>query len=475
MNRWINPRHSLPLLLLLAGCSVGPDYARPPAPTPVAFKELAGWAPAKPSDDIDRGTWWRVYGDATLDQLEQEIDIGNQNLRAYEAAYRQARATVDVGRSDYFPTIGASGSGQRQRASRATATTKTAEATVSWDLDLWGKVRRQVESDQAGAEASAAELASIRLSAQAELATDYFELRYQDSLKQLLSDTVIAYQRTLDITRNQYAAGIAARSDVVTAETQLKTTQASLIAADVLRAQYEHAIALLVGKPPAGLTIAKGSLATSVPDVPVALPAALLQRRPDIAEAERTMRQENALIGVETAAYYPDISLSAAFGYSGAAGALFTASNELWSLAASGSETLIDGGARGAAVDAARATYDQSVADYRETVLAAFQDVEDQLSGLRILADQAKAEAEAVALAQDALRISLNEYQAGTVSYTTVVTTQATALSNQQTALAVMESRMTTNVSLIRALGGGWVDTPEAASPPVKTADADAP
>lgn len=444
--------------LLLAGCAVGPDYVRPSAPTPVAFKELRGWTAARPADDLDRGAWWSVYQDPLLDQLERQIDVGNQNLRAYEAAFRSARALVDEARANYFPTVSAGGSGERQKASGKIASTKAAQLSASWDLDLWGKVRRQVESDQAAAEASAAELASIRLAAQAELATYYFELRYQDSLTRLLGETVDAYKRSLDITRNQYAAGVAARSDVITAETQLKSTQATLIAAGVLRAQYEHAIAILTGKPPADLTIQAADLTSVVPDIPVQLPATLLQRRPDIAQTERTLQEENALIGVATAAYYPDVSLSADFGYSSAASGLFSASKQIWSLAASGSETLFDGGSRGAAVDVATANYDQAVANYRQTVLTAFQDVEDGLSGLRILADQARQQSEAVDAAREAERIALNEYKAGTANYTTVVTAQATALSNEQTALQIQQSRMTTSVSLIKALGGGWTD-----------------
>jgi NodT family efflux transporter outer membrane factor (OMF) lipoprotein len=450
--------YSFLLLFLLSGCMVGPNYVRPTAPTPAAYKELQGWAQARPADDIDRGAWWSIYNDPLLDQLERQIDIGNQNLRAYEAAYRKARATVAEARASLFPTLSATGSATRQRESSRTSTAKTTEFSASWDLDLWGKVRRQVESDKAGAEASVAELASIRLAAQAELATDYFELRYQDSLTKLLTETVEAYKRSLAITQNQYATGVAARSDVITAETNLKTTQSSLIAAGVLRAQYEHAIAILIGKPPADLSIPPGELPATVPDVPVQVPSTLLQRRPDIAEAERTLQQQNALIGVETAAFYPEISLSAAFGYSSASGALFNISKQIWSLAASGTEKLFDGGKRSAAVEAARATYEQAVANYRQTVLTAFQDVEDNLSGLRILSEQGEMQAQAVASARDAVRITLNEYKAGTTTYTAVVTAQATALSNEQTALQIMESRMTSNVGLIKALGGGWTD-----------------
>jgi NodT family efflux transporter outer membrane factor (OMF) lipoprotein len=446
------------LAIVLSGCTVGPDYVRPTAPTPAVYKELQGWTQARPSDDIDRGQWWRIYGDPLLDRLESEVDIGNQNLRAFEAAYRQARAIVREAEANYFPTIAAGVSGSRAGSGVGKPTTiKTAEVSASWDLDLWGRVRRLVESDKANAQATAAELASARLSAQSDLATFYFQLRFQDSLGKLLSDTVHEDQRSLEIVRNQYKAGTAPRSDVITAETLVKTTQASLIAVELLRAQFEHAIALLIGKPPADLSIPVGALSSTVPDVPVQVPSVLLQRRPDIAQAERTVQAQNALIGVATAALYPDVSLSAVFGFAGS-GALFGASNEIWSLAASGTQVLFDGGLRHAVIDAAQASYEQAVANYRQTVLAAFSDVENQLSGQRILADQSRAEADAVALARQAVQIALNEYRAGTVTYTTVVTAQATLLSEEETALQTMESRLTMNVSLVRALGGGWTD-----------------
>lgn len=443
-------------LLALQGCAVGPDYRRPDVATPVAFKEAPkGWKRAAPADGTARGDWWRIYHDPVLDSLVPQVAIDNQNLKAYEAAYRQALAVVREARADLAPTVSVAPGVTRARGSGATATTDSLEASASWDLDLWGKVRRQVESDQASAQASAAELANLTLSAQEELVSDYFSMRYQDSLTRLLNDTVKAYERSLDITRNQYEAGVAARSDVVTAQTTLATARASAIAAEQLRDQYEHAIALLIGKPPSGLTIAPAELAQNVPDVPLMVPSALLERRPDIAEAERTMAQENALIGVAVAAYYPTISLSAVAGYSGA-GPLISAANALWSLAASGSETLIDGGARSAAVDAARASYDQSVANYRQTVLSAFHDVEDELSDLRVLGKQAVAQDEAVKLARQSEQISLDEYEAGTVTYTTVVTAQATALSNEETALQIRSNRLIATASLIEALGGGW-------------------
>lgn len=442
----------------LAACTVGPDYTRPTVETPASFKELQGWTAAAPSDDAPRGDWWTVYDDPLLDRLERRIDVGNQNLRAFEAAYRQAQAVVREAQANYYPTIAAGLAGSRGGQGLGTPKTSgSAELQGSWDLDVWGKVRRQVESDRAAAQGSAAAVAATRLSAQTSLATFYFELRFQDSLAKLLSDTVESFTRSLEIVRHQYEAGTAPRSDLITAETQVQTTEASLVAVGLLRAQFEHAIAMLTGRPPADLSIPVGALATAVPDVPVAIPAVLLQRRPDIAQAERALQAQNALIGVATAALYPDINLSAVIGFSGA-GPLFSASNELWTLAASGTQVLFDGGLRHAVIDAARAGYAQAVASYRQTVLGAFQDVEDQLAAQRVLAAQADAEAKAVALARDAVRIALNEYQAGTVTYTTVVTAQTTLLADEQTALQVAESRFTTNVSLIRALGGGWSD-----------------
>lgn len=443
-------------LMLQACVAVGPDYLKPEVATPVAFKEAPkGWKIAEPGDGAHRGAWWSVYKDPLLDQLVPQVAISNQNLKAYEAAYRQAQALVREARSGLFPTVTTSPSATRARASGMTATTETVEAGASWDLDLWGKVRRQIESSQAGAGASAAQLADLTLSAQTELVTDYFELRYQDSLARLLNDTVVAYQRSLTITQNQYNAGTAARSDVITAQTQLASTHSSAISAEQLRAQYEHAIALLIGKAPSELMISSGALAQAVPDIPLSVPSALLERRPDIAEAERTMRQQNALIGVAVAAYYPTINLSAVAGYSGIT-PLVSATNLVWSLAASGSQTLLDGGARSATVDAARATYDQSVANYRQTVLTAFHDVEDELSNLRILKRQAAAQVEAVGLARQAVTIALNEYQAGTTAYTTVVTAQATSLTNEESALDIQQNRLVASASLIKALGGNW-------------------
>jgi NodT family efflux transporter outer membrane factor (OMF) lipoprotein len=429
---------------------------------PLQYKELGaapvGWKAAVPADDRDRGNWWSIYHDPLLDDLERRVGINNQNLKAYEAAYRQALALADEAHSNLFPTASAAPAVARSRSSGITNSTRSVQISAAWEFDLWGRIRRQVESQRASAEASAAQLHGVQLSAQAELAIDYFQLRYEDSLQALLSNTLTAYQRTLDITRNQYAAGTAARSDIVAAETQLQTTRAQLIAVGVSRAQYEHAIALLVGQPPSEIAIPVARLAAEVPTVPVTLPSTLLERRPDVAQAERTVAQENALIGAAVAAYYPDISLSGMLGYAGSpVSGLIAASNRVWSAAASGNQVLLDGGARSAAVAAARAAYEQSVANYRQTVLAAFQDVENALSSLNILADQAEAEAGAVALARQGVEIALHEYEAGTQAYTTVVTAQATALTNEEIALQIAAGRLTASVALLRALGGGWV------------------
>jgi NodT family efflux transporter outer membrane factor (OMF) lipoprotein len=463
---------SICLLLLATACSVGPNYHRPSAPVPTVYKEFKGWKVATPNDTINRGAWWSIYRDPTLDRLERQINISNQTLKQDEAAYREARAQVREQQSSFFPSLTVTPQIQRQKSGGGAVassgrgipsgggmaiTSYSLEGTATWEPDVWGKIRRNVESSVANAQASAALLAAAKLSAQAQLATDYFELRYADSLKSLLDDTAKAYQHALDITKNQYAAGTAARSDVVNAEAQLLAAQAAAINVGVQRAQDEHAIALLAGKPPAEVSIPPGSLPERVPIVPANVPSTLLERRPDIAEAERQMEQENALIGVQVAAYFPTIDLSATFGYAGGpATGLFSASNQVWSLMASATQILFSGGQRSAAVAAARAAYDQSVANYREVVLAAFQNVEDELASLRVLGRQIGVNQAAVQAAQRAVEITLNEYQAGTVAYTTVITAQITLLADQETALLVQENRVIASVALVQALGGGW-------------------
>jgi NodT family efflux transporter outer membrane factor (OMF) lipoprotein len=454
------------LLGLVVACSVGPNYHRPTAPVPSGYKEFKGWKVAVPNDTMNRGAWWSIYRDPTLDSLERQIKISNQTLKQDEAAYQEARAEVREQQSSFFPSLAVTPQVQREKiGGGAIGTTRggtainsfSLEGTATWEPDIWGKIRRSVESSVANAQATAAQLAAATLSTQAQLATDYFELRYADSLKNLLDQTVKGFQRSLDITKNQYAAGTAARSDVINAEAQLLAAQAAAINVGVQRAQAEHAIALLIGKTPSEVSIAPATLAERIPIVPTNIPSTLLERRPDIAEAERQMQQENALIGVQVAAYYPTIDLSAASGYAGnPATALFSASDQVWSLVASASQTLLSGGQRSAAVAAARAAYDQSVANYRETVLAAFQNVEDELASLRILGQQIGVDQAAVDAAQRAVEITLNEYQAGTVSYTTVITSQVTLLTDQETALLVQENRLIASVALVQALGGGW-------------------
>jgi NodT family efflux transporter outer membrane factor (OMF) lipoprotein len=467
--------------LLLSACEVGPDYQKPAAASPPAYKESSeaavkteGWKPAEPKDAANRGAWWSIYSDPVLDGIESQVEISNQNLKASEAAFRQARALVSEARAGYFPVLGAnasvqrsgqgggSSSGGRTSASRA-QTQYDLTATASWDLDLWGRIRRGVESNEASAQASAADLASARLSFEAELASDYFSLRIDDEQMRLLNATVEAFQKSLEITQNRYRAGVAAKSDVAQAQTQVETTRAQAIAVGVQRAQLEHAIAVLIGKPPAEFSIAPEPFKSGVPEVPAGVPSTLLERRPDIAAAERRVAAANAQIGVAIAAYYPDLTLSASYGFAGPVlGTLVQASNAVWALGPQLAETIFNGGLREAQVEAAKAAYDQTVADYRQTVLSGFQQVEDELSNLRILAQQAQVQEGAVKAAEESERLTLNDYKAGTVAYTSVVTAQATALSNKQSLLTIQQTRLAANVALIQALGGGWtaVDLP---------------
>jgi NodT family efflux transporter outer membrane factor (OMF) lipoprotein len=467
-------RPALLCVAALGGCMVGPDYHVADAPQSAKFKELDGWEISHPADAIDRGAWWSVYHDPVLDGLEKQIDVSNQTLKQAEASYRNARALVDEARANLFPTLDATTS--TTRSSRGGGTVVSGinvgggggqtinnyalEASASWDLDVWGRIRRQVESNVAEAQASAADVASARLSAQGSLATFYFELRGEDSLQILLDQNVKDFESSLRITQNQYASGIVSRADVVAAQALLQSTQAQAIAVSEMRGQFEHAIAVLTGHAPSDLSIPAGTLTQDAPVMPPGVPSTLLQRRPDVAVAERTMQQQNALIGVAVAAFYPDITLSALYGYSGnPIGSLVEVANRVWSLGASASETLFEGGARTAAVAAARATYDQSVASYRQTVLTAFQQVEDELVALRVLEKQAVKQDEAVESARKAVEIALNEYRAGTVAYTTVITEQQMALSDEQTALTIRQSRLVASVALIQALGGGWDTT----------------
>lgn len=445
-------------MLLVSACTVGPDYHRPTAKLTEHFKELPGWKLATPRDDAAKGVWWTAFGDPVLDSLERQVDIGNQTLRADEAAYRNARALVDEARAALYPTLdGAPGLTSSSAGGSAARTQYTAEAAASWQIDVWGRIRRQVESDVAGAQASAATLANARLSLQATLATAYCDLRVTDELQRVLDGTVHNDTEALRIVQNQYTVGVTARSDVLTAQTQLDTAQSASVNVGVARAQYEHAIAVLTGQPPAAFALPVAASVPPVPEIPGMVPAALLERRPDVAAAERSMQSQNALVGVAVAAYYPAITLSGLFGYAGnPLGGLISSANRVWSLGAAASDAIFAGGARSAAVRVARATYDESVATYRQTVLTAFQQVEDSLSTLRILANQAGIQRRAVADAQRAAQIALNEYRAGTQAYTAVITAQNTLISAQETALAIEQNRLTAAVNLIAALGGGW-------------------
>jgi NodT family efflux transporter outer membrane factor (OMF) lipoprotein len=451
------------LVLLLNGCLVGPDYHRPSVPVPTEYKELAGWTVAAPAADAPKGDWWTAFNDPLLDTLEPRVSVSNQTVRQDYANYQQALAEVQVARSALFPTAAVTASATKQHDTSvtfgkpATVTAGSLEGSVSWAPDLWGAVRRAIQESKATAQASAATLANATLSEQTALATAVIDLRVTDANIDLLQKTVEAFTEYLRVVSNQGAAGTTPPSDVITARTQLENTQASLIALGVARAQYAHAIAVLVGKNPEELDIPHSTTVPELPAVPAGVPSALLQRRPDIAIAERQMAAQNAAIGVAEAAYYPSLSLSAAAGFSQSPLAgLLHAANHVWSLGADASETVFDAGARHGQVAAAKAAYEATVANYRGTVLKAFQNVEDDLSGLRILAQQAEVLDSAVSDSTRGAEIALNEYQAGTVDYTTVATARATQLSTEQSALNVKQQRMLDTVSLIGDVGGGW-------------------
>jgi len=453
------------LALSLAACTMGPDYVRPTAPVSPAFKEARkGWKVATPRDELDRGSWWTFYHDPRLSALMSQVEISNQTVAASAAAYKQAKAIIAEAQAGYFPTVtnGYSITGSHQGSSSSslgkstTSVTYTPVANATWELDVWGRIHRTVESNAAAAQVSAADLQNAKLSEQAALATAYFNLRASDSLKTLLDRTVVAYKRTLEITRNQYKAGTVSQADFITAQTQVLTTEAQAINVGVQRAQYEHAIAVLIGKAPSELSVPPGAIGSKVPNIPVSVPSALLERRPDIAAAERTLQEQNALVGVAVASFYPTISLTGMLSFAGGSPLPIAAANEAWSLAGSATQTIFDGGLLTAQLEAAKAAYEQNVATYRQTVLTSFQQVEDQLAALRILQQQLAKQDEAVKAARQAVEIYLNQYQAGTVSFTTVVTAEATQLADEVTALTIRQNLFVASVSLIEALGGGW-------------------
>ncbi len=456
---------------LATACAVGPDYHRPQFDAAANYKEAGNWKPSEPNDVLSRGPWWKIFNDDVLDGLEAQIDISNQTVKAAEAAFEQSRALVSQARAGFWPTIAGNFGAQRGGApigvtnaagvpigvGTRTENTVTGGVSANWDIDIWGRIRRTTESNVASAQASSAALAAARLSAQAELATDYFELRAQDQLQKLLDDTVEAETLSLHITESRYRFGVAARADVVTAQTQLLGSQAQQVNAKIQRAILEHALAVLIGKQPADFSVDPASMRSDVPTVPAGVPSTLLERRPDVAEAERKMASANAQIGVAKAGYFPDLTLSGQDQYSNSTFMrLFRTTNRVWSVGPALALTLFNGGLVSAQVRGARAAYDGTVDNYRQTVLASFQQVEDEIVTLRVLEQEGAIEDETVKAAREAEALTLNQYKAGTVPYSSVITAQTTRLAAEETALSVLSTRLQTSVALIEALGGGW-------------------
>jgi NodT family efflux transporter outer membrane factor (OMF) lipoprotein len=458
---------SLLTMLLFAGCTVGPKYQRPAAQVPPVYKEVGDWKPAQPNDQNLDGNWWEIFQDSQLNALEAQVNVSNQNLKAAEAQYTQARAQLRYQRADFFPTITAGASATRNRISNHRPASVVANGItyndfqipfeLSYQIDLWGRVRRTVESYRDQAQASAADLAAVNLSMHAQLALDYFQARTLDAEEQLLNSTVRQYEQALQLIENRFAGGLASDLEVEQARTQLETTRAQAVDVGVARAQYEHAVAVLVGKPPASFSLPPLPLTMPPPPIPVGLPSELLERRPDIAAAERQMAAANAQIGVAKAAYYPNISLGATGGFeSSAITTLLSGPSILWSAGPSALFTVFDVGRRRAASDQAIAAYDQAVAKYRQTVLTGFQQVEDNVAALRILEHEAQVQNTAVAAAEKYLELANTRYAGGVTSYLEVTTAQSAALSDEVTAVNILGRRMVDAVTLVQALGGGW-------------------
>jgi NodT family efflux transporter outer membrane factor (OMF) lipoprotein len=456
------------VVLEFTGCTVGPKYHPPVAQAPPAYKEIGNWKPAQPNDQNLGGSWWTIFQDPQLNALEDQVNVSNQNLKAAEAQFRQARATLRYYRADYYPTVTSGPSATRERISgrRPPATSIFDGITyndfvlpfsVSYQADVWGRVRKNVESYREQAQASAADLATVNLSMHADLAVDYFQARSLDAEEQLLNSTVNQYEQALELNENRFKGGIASEVEVEQARTQLQTTRAQAIDVGVARAQYEHAVAILIGKPPAEFSLPPLPLSAPPPHVPISLPSELLERRPDIAASERLVAAANAQIGVAKSAYYPLVNLSASGGFeSSAITTLLNGPSGLWSVGLSAVGTIFDVGRRRALNDQARAAYDYQVAAYRENVLAGFQQVEDNLAAVRILENEAKVQDEAVTAAQRSLDLSVTRYKGGVTSYLEVITAQSAALTDEVTAVNILGRRMANTVLLIQALGGGW-------------------
>jgi NodT family efflux transporter outer membrane factor (OMF) lipoprotein len=473
---WIkNPRQAhWPEVLLaigvlqLTGCVVGPKYRTPVAPAPPAYKEVGNWKPAQPNDQSLGGNWWTIFQDPQLDALELQVNVSNQNLKAAAAQFQQARAALHYSRADYFPTVTAGLSGARTRTSAhrpppnsifngITTNDFTLPVDVSYQVDVWGRIRRIVESQREQAQASAADLATVNLSMHADLALDYFQARSLDAEEQLLNNTVAQYEQALQLTESRFQGGIASEVEVQQAKTILQTTRAQAIDVGIARAQFEHAVAILIGKPPAEFSLPPLPLTTPPPHIPISVPSELLERRPDIAAAERRVASANAQIGVAKSAYYPQISLGASGGFeSSAITTLLNGPSGVWSIGASAVGTIFDVGRRRSLTDEARAAYDTQVANYRQSVLNGFQQVEDNLAAVRILEEEAKVQDEAVQAAQRSLELSITRYNGGVTSYLEVTVAQTAALQDEVNAVNILGRRMANTVLLIQALGGGW-------------------
>lgn len=450
-------------LVFLGACTVGPDYVKPSVDVPVSYKEMQGWKVALPRDTILE-KWWELFNDPKLNALQEQVNIANLDIAVAEAQFRQARALVQTARAGFYPTITVGAEASRSKRSGSLGNSPSSPSSdfslpvdLSWEADIWGRIRRSVEASRANVQASAADLAAIRLSAQAELALDYYQLRTLDAQKQFLDETISYYQKTLELTRNRYASGIVAKVDVLQAETQLKSTQAQLIDLGVQRAQFEHAIALLIGKPAAAFSLPFAPLVENPPPIPGGIPSELLERRPDIAQAERRVAASNAQIGVAQAAYYPTVRLSASAGLEATSlSRWLTWPSRFWSLGPSVSQTVYDGGLRLAQNDQVRAAYDATVASYRQTVLNGFREVEDNLAAERILEEESRVQDEAVDAARQTVAATLNQYKAGVVGYLNVISAQTAELANRRAAIGILGRRMTVAVQLVKALGGGW-------------------
>jgi NodT family efflux transporter outer membrane factor (OMF) lipoprotein len=491
MTRKAGPRIPLAIMAGLAflytGCSIGPNYVKPQAPVPSSYKENANWKVAQPKDELPRGKWWLIYNDPKLNALVDQVDISNQNIAQAEANFRQAMAQITVARAAFFPTVSGGPSWSRFKRSETLGNTRstsggaagTSSSTTggggigsfpgatlndylmnfvaNWELDIWGLVRRSVESSKATAQASAATLEGTRLSSQATLAQSYFQIRSLDAQKRLLDDVAADFQKILTLTNNRYAQGVASRNDVALAETQFKNTQAQATELGVQRAQLEHAIATLMGKPASDFSLPPAPLATAVPVMPTGVPSELLERRPDIAAAERNMAAANAQIGVAIAAFFPTLTLGATGGFeSSTAAQWFLWPSRFWSLGATAAQTVFAGGQRIGQTQAARAGYDATVAAYRQTVLTGFQEVEDNLAALRILANEAKEQEAAVKAARLSAQLSTNQYKAGTISTLDLMTVLTTARNNERLLVVIQGNQLNASVLLVKALGGGW-------------------